>query len=377
MKRYNSIDILRAIAIILMIYTHFVIYTVSSEEYTSFFYFSDYIIGSIPAPIFAFILGMSLFVLSNRMILQGFSEGLILRTVLIRGVVIFIVGIIYSIVIWGPIYVFEWDVLTMLGFSTIVLSFIRTLPLTVISIVILAIVLLSPIARSTLGYPIFWENEIPPLTVKDITGEFFFNGYFAIFPWISFATVGYAIGKLVLSKDNIEVAKRNSINVLILGILISSLGVLGYVMNNTLKPEKPISLFLSELSFHPLSTTSLLILIGLCMVSFSMLYLLMDTKNAEYSWMPVFRIYSKYSLTLFVLHQVPIVLIPRIIGAIFFGDEYHFYENLFTPAVAVVLSVVFTIILYPILILWERINGKYSLEWIIRKIYQPKPTQNT
>lgn len=59
-QRFISIDILRALSIILMIIIHAVIYTSSGENYDKTLYFVvNSVISVIPAPLFVFLMGMS------------------------------------------------------------------------------------------------------------------------------------------------------------------------------------------------------------------------------------------------------------------------------------------------------------------------------
>lgn len=151
-----------------------------------FYIYSNHVFGDLAAPLFAFILGMSLCVSVMNWKARGASDSFIVRRSLIRGVILFIIGLLYLLFIWGPSDIFDWDVLTMLGCSVIFLTTLRKQRPVVLVLIGLLIIISSPLLRDLLDYPRFWDFETdefsPPFTLKEVFCSFFLNGYFPIFP---------------------------------------------------------------------------------------------------------------------------------------------------------------------------------------------------
>jgi len=67
MKRLNSIDMARALAIVMMIMCHFTIYMTRPDgAYPGIFFFSDHVLGDSPAAIFLFLVGLCLSISVNQ-----------------------------------------------------------------------------------------------------------------------------------------------------------------------------------------------------------------------------------------------------------------------------------------------------------------------
>lgn len=94
MKRINAIDILRALAITGMVQVHFT-YNLSGyyDSDTVLHVMSD-LIGSFPAPFFAFLVGMSFFISISRKERAGVDQDQIFDRNLRRGCSIFFFGLL-------------------------------------------------------------------------------------------------------------------------------------------------------------------------------------------------------------------------------------------------------------------------------------------
>lgn len=301
----------------------------------------------------------------------GLSESRITVSLLIRGFLIFTIGLVFAGAVWGIKFIFIWDILTLLGFSTILLTLIRNWNSIVLTLLALIIVLVAPILRRLFDYPKFWEYDEyqPPIVLEEIIGGFLLNGYFPILPWISFAILGYVVGRSVLLNENENVRAINRGILIIFGIsfIVSGFLALGF---GSLLSEGFVKAYLVELEFYHLSFTMFLILLGMCFILFWVLHTLLDLKKVEYNWFYPFRVYSLFSLTVYILHHIPIVLIPRIVGWIQFGDDYYYYRNVFSSLEGLLIGLILVVIFYPLLVLWNKFGGKFSFEWIIRSIYK-------
>lgn len=379
MKRYDSIDLLRAVAIFLMVLCHFVIFTSTGDKYPLIYFFCNHVFGDLAAPLFAFILGMSLCVSVMNWKARGASDSFIVRRSLIRGVILFIIGLLYLLFIWGPGDIFDWDVLTMLGCSVIFLTTLRKQKPVVLVLIGLLIIISSPLLRDLLDYPRFWDFETdefsPPFTLKEVFCGFFLNGYFPIFPWIAYSLFGYAVSKRVLFNESRRL--NNQTLLPLIGSFLIIFGFGGAIFRESGQIKKPVALYLSELSFYPLTTTLFAIELGICLVLFWYFYVRLDLQKGDRKWLSFFRRYSRYSLSIYVIHHILIVLIPRILGWLKFGDDYYYYKNLFSPPTGLALAAVFIVAFYPILVLWDRVHGKFSLEWLVKRFMPKWPEDNT
>jgi uncharacterized membrane protein len=145
MKRLASIDVLRAIAILLMIQVHFVENLSPREASSAALYDLSEVLGMLPAPLFTFLVGLSLWLWLRRETGLGRSELELSKVVVRRGLFLSGAGLAFAVVIWLPEEVFDWDILTLLGASTLI--------------------------------------------------GFLLQGYFPLLPWVVFPLVGFATGK--------------------------------------------------------------------------------------------------------------------------------------------------------------------------------------
>jgi hypothetical protein len=84
--------------------------------------------------------------------------------------------------------------------------------------------------------------------------------------------------------------------------------------------------------------------------------------------MPFFQRYSRYSLTTYVVHHAVHIWPIALLGMIRWDDRWAYYANAVSLPVALGLAVAFVILFYILLVRWDRSKGKYSLEWILRRL---------
>jgi uncharacterized membrane protein len=197
MKRLASIDVLRAIAILLMIQVHFVENLSPREASSAALYDLSEVLGMLPAPLFTFLVGLSLWLWLRRETGLGRSELELSKVVVRRGLFLSGAGLAFAVVIWLPEEVFDWDILTLLGASTLILFRLREWsPQKLVGLAIL-VLLISPPLRTATGYASHWRGEeyIYRFTMRDLVLGFLLQGYFPLLPWVVFPLVGFATGK--------------------------------------------------------------------------------------------------------------------------------------------------------------------------------------
>src|SRR6476619_3858741 len=112
MQRYRSIDILRGLAIILMIQVHFVENLSSGEGSSAWLYNASTYLGAIPAPFFAFVSGLSYALWLRKQESLRRRDEEITKITLRRGLFLFGIGIAFNFFVWLPEETFNWDILT-------------------------------------------------------------------------------------------------------------------------------------------------------------------------------------------------------------------------------------------------------------------------
>jgi uncharacterized membrane protein len=218
-KRLAYIDWMRGLACVLMFQTHCYNSWLSPEARKSSLYGWSQLGGTLPAPLFIFLSGISFALVTQRLREKGASRSVIARTTILRGAEIFGLGLLFRVQEFALGY--RWvpwtdllrvDVLNILGLSMILMGVLCWLsasenvssPAAAISSsrnrgIIAALATAAIVALAT---PPLWTTHRPswlawPLE-SYINGVHIFNQpqpwLFPIFPWVAFAFAGLAVG---------------------------------------------------------------------------------------------------------------------------------------------------------------------------------------
>jgi uncharacterized membrane protein len=127
MQRNDSVDVLRALALIGMVICHYPIFLSSGAGTDAMLYFfSNHLLGGdCGASWFVFLVGLCQ-VLSFRK--RDTVQQKDISRVIIRGVAIFVIGLLFLLVIQGYEQLWDWDILTFIGATTIILLPCRKTP---------------------------------------------------------------------------------------------------------------------------------------------------------------------------------------------------------------------------------------------------------
>lgn len=371
-KRYDSIDILRALAIIGMIQVHFVEILSSYYDSSSLLYqISDYV-GSLPAPLFTFLVGMSLFISVKKQELSGAEPQAIADRNLRRGVAIFFLGLVFAALIWTPAEVFGWDILTFIGAALIIVFALRKLSNNSLKTIIIVIFAASPLLRIWSDYHSYWNHwgeYVPAANLKGTLLGFTLNGYFPLLPWLIFPLCGYLVGRAFFSGNSLHLPRF----ILPFGLALTAFA-LGLMFTNSVLgiSNEPAAWYLSPFTFYPASTSFLLIALGIIMLLFWVFYRRFDLNQGEPKtgkFLTFCRRYSRYALTAYVVHHAVLVW-PLLAAASYTGkrDHWFYYGEVLPTVYSLLLSLVFIVLFYLIIILWDRRSGRYSFEWLLKKL---------
>jgi uncharacterized membrane protein len=216
--RLAYIDWMRGLACLLMFQTHcYDSWLGGTAREGSFIKWSQ-LGGTLPAPLFLFLAGVSFALVTDRMRRKGISANEIATTTIRRGAEVFGLGILFRIqefVLgrpWSPwTDLLRVDILNTIGLSMVLMGIMSRLTKTRISNTVLAALVALGIALATPPLWTTWRPSWLPWYLESyINGVHTFDKpqpwLFPIFPWTAFAFAGLAVGFLLFGdwgKDNL------------------------------------------------------------------------------------------------------------------------------------------------------------------------------
>lgn len=209
--RIAYIDWMRGLACLLMFQTHCYDSWLSGAARKSSFFGWSQLGGTLPAPLFLFLAGISFALVTDRMRRKGISANQIAATTIRRGAEIFALGLLFRVQEfalgqpWAPwTDLLRVDILNVIGVSLILMGIACRLVRTRAANTILAVVVAAAIAMLTPPLWTTWQPRWLPWYL-----ESYINGVhnlgtpqhwlFPIFPWTAFAFAGLAAGFLLMS----------------------------------------------------------------------------------------------------------------------------------------------------------------------------------
>jgi uncharacterized membrane protein len=362
MKRLHSIDVLRGLAILSMVLVHFVGNLAPYEPRYATWLDLIYVFGSFAAPTFTFLVGLSFQLSLQKQQSQGQPLNEIMQRSMKRGIAVFIVGLIFAVIIWTFPEIFGWDILTLIGAALLILYPIRKLSPRALIGLCVVILVISPLLREITSYASHWlqaDEYVYDFTFQDTVLGFLVNGHFPLFPWLIFPLVGMALGKWL--------EKVSDWRIPVIGVILLILAGLGVNANSSVTGSW--GYYAAPNEFYPASTTFILEILGVILILFWILYRWLDGEPREPG--PVlnfFRRYSRFSLTVYVLHHAvhvwPLYIAAKIQGR----DIWYYHQDAVNAPVALVLTLIFMAGFYALIFWWEKRGGKYSLEWMLAKV---------
>jgi uncharacterized membrane protein len=245
MKRLSYIDWMRGLACVLMFQTHCYDSWLSPEARKSTVFTWSQLGGTLPAPLFVFLSGISFALVTERLREKGATSGKIAKTTIRRGAEIFGLGLLFRVQEYVLGYGYSpWtdllrvDVLNILGLSMMLMGVlcwlsarrasddVSALPQNVTASrtrgILASLLVATLIAMAT---PLFWTTHRPRALPWPI--ESYINGVhifgipqpwlFPLFPWAAFAFAGLAVGFFLFT----NIAKRHE------GPIFAALGAAG------------------------------------------------------------------------------------------------------------------------------------------------------
>ena len=249
-NRLAYIDWIRGLACVLMFQTHCYNSWLSPQARKSSLYIWSQLGGTLPAPLFIFVAGISFALVTERLREKGIARSVVARTTILRGAEIFGMGLLFRVqeyalgYPWSPwTDLLRVDVLNILGLSMIlmgILCWLTAQDSTDSSAAIAAsrtraiLAALCIAAVVALATPPLWTTLRPrwlPWPLESyINGVHIFNlpqpWLFPLFPWSAFAFVGLGVGFFLFTK----VARQQEALVFVglgtTGVLAAALSIL-------------------------------------------------------------------------------------------------------------------------------------------------------
>jgi uncharacterized membrane protein len=211
-KRLNYIDWMRGLACVVMFQTHcYDSWLDASARQTTFFEWSR-IGGTLPAPLFVFLAGLAVALVTEKLREQGIARDQIAKQTIRRGAEVFGLGILFRTQEFALGYprspwtdLFRVDILNILGISMMLMGAVcwfagggsaaaargRSLAAAIASA--------AAVASATPALWTIWRPKFLPWPVESyINGVHVFDRpqpwLFPVFPWVAFAFAGLTVG---------------------------------------------------------------------------------------------------------------------------------------------------------------------------------------
>ena len=354
-----------------MIQVHVVEWLSGYIDYKSPLYQLSELVGSFPAAMFTFLVGMSLFISVKRQEEEGVDPGLIADRNLRRGVAIFFFGLLFLIFVWMPEEVFAWDILTLIGTSLLVLFPLRKLSTKALLSITIIVAVISPAIRQFTDYHSYWNKwgeYVTTFKMTEVLMGFFTNGYFPLFPWIVFPLLGYVVGRACFGSKELRLPGM----LLPAGSILVVVSLVMIYISSSANLPAVAAWYISPFTFYPASTSFLLLAIGINILLFVLFYRLFDLKERSFEHNPFLLFcnrYSRYALTAYVVHHA--LFLWWLIAYNYYKGElfrWTLYGYIMPTAQAMLVVLVFIILFYLLIVAWDKRGGRYSLEWWLKRL---------
>jgi len=306
--RLAYIDWMRGLACVLMFQTHCYDSWLSPEARKTTLFMWSQLGGTLPAPLFLFLAGVSFALVTDKLRQKGLPGNVIARTTILRGAEILGLGLLFRlqeyVIAWGWA---PWsdllrvDILNTIGISMMLMG------------VMCAVLSLGPASRQVFGLaagaaallislltPLFWTAWRPRWLPWPI--ESYIDGVhnlgqpqswlFPIFPWSAFAFAGLAVGFLLVS----DWARQREAAVF---ASVGAVGV-GLICLARWMDARPVQIY-SAYDFWHTSPNFFLIRVGLLLAILSVTYAWCRWGAGQWAFSPLIQL-GQTSLLVYWVH---------------------------------------------------------------------------
>lgn len=355
--RYRSLDLMRATAIVVMVAVHFV------ENLSGLVPFA----AGLGAPLFIVLSGASYRLWLDVQKRRGADEVLIGKRTVRRGLFLFGVGIAFNVFVWLPEDVFNWDVLTLIGSGFLALAIFRHVPPAATIALCALLVLVTPGTQAAAAWAEYWVNPYYDydFTLPDVLLGYLSNGYFPLLPWIAYPLVGYVAADFVLARPA-EVLRAAG-RLAFVGAFLILLGY-GLLHLGTSYPVLRKGGMLGGWRMNVPSLEYTLTSLGMALFYLGSALATFDSRPAEPHakgpW-PVIILFSRYSLTLYILHHLMHVWVLWSYGISQGKATTHYWRQALSVGQSLALGGAFLVFAY-FFLRWLDRRRRWSLEGLMR-----------
>jgi uncharacterized membrane protein len=325
-KRVAYIDWLRGLACLLMFQTHCYDSWLGGAARDGRFFKLSQIGGTLPAPLFLFLAGISIALVTDKLRQKGVSADEIARTTILRGGEIFLLGLLFRLqefllgqprAPWTDLL--RVDVLNVIGVSLMMMGIAcriaaagRAASLRQLR---RATIMTSVICAAAIAVfsPPLWTNwrphSLPWWLESYVNGIHTFDKpqpwLFPIFPWAGFAFSGLAVGMLFLP----EWARKSEV----LALTLAGASGAAFIALGMLLDASPVRLY-GTYDFWHTSPNFFLIRVGIVLVILFLSYAWCRWGAGEWGFSPLTEM-GKCSLLVYWVHfefvYGPLSIVPK------------------------------------------------------------------
>jgi uncharacterized membrane protein len=308
-ERIASVDVLRGVALVFMIINHFG-QTFVGGGFHSLVAMLILFFGIIPAPLFYIVAGISVVLVNYRFHLNGKSSKSIWQWVFSRGILILGLGYLFSIVMFGTIWVLDWSILQLIGLSLIVAQLALSIPKRYRILFPIFIIVLAPFLRIWLNYDLIVGtvgniHYAPPQTLLDHLSAIIATGKAPLFPWLACPIMGTIIGELIIERSSNP--RRLAYDILVVGSLLCTLVL-------------PFFLLGDAVTQYPLTNGFFLLSTGMALLFVASVIVTVDVWQWWNPFSQFLEINGQIALISYVAHHL--------YGIVFFGVILGFYRSI-------------------------------------------------
>ena len=344
-KRDISIDIIRGIAIIIMLGANVVGYVTPCEQHPLWF---D-IYSSYAAPLFILLSGYMVAVNSVK-------KHASLSYYVLRGGLLIITAALIDALLWQLIPFASFDVLYVIGLGMIIVFLLEKKSLWIKSGFIAVVLIITVFLQRFMEYTAFpmeieflsGEADYADYTFINVIKAWLYDGWFPVFPWIAFPVLGSILAhfrkKWENSFANLQTISLGSI-MIVAGFVWLYFGYTaqgaGHPFSELVKREPYGEIF------YPPTLAFVMSAIGICMLVFG----LVDKTRNGIIWKPM-TVFGQTSLFNYILHTA---IVAYLVYPLFEENPKDLYVGWIVYALLVIVSF---IISYGIVVMKRKVKTK-------------------
>lgn len=344
-SRQASIDVLRAVAIGLMVVVHFVENLSGWYDGGSGPFEGVHRVWWLPtgfaAPMFTVLSGMSYRLWLAVQTRRGESDETISKRTVRRGLFLIGLGFVFNVLVWLPEDVFNWDILTLIGLGLLVLDVARRMPDWVVVLAAASLLAVSPTMRVVADYSAFWQAGYfdYEFTLADVLLGWLVVGYFPVFPWLAFPLLGHALAAWLFNDQGEQRSRRVAASGIV-GIAIALVLIVSW-------PTLPAGItggMVSAWTMFPASTAYCLGTLGTVTLAAAALHWVVDRGGQQWGWLLTWATpLSRHALSMYLLHHVVHVWPLWAWGAATGGATTALWQVAMPPAASLALAAGFLV----------------------------------